>query len=411
VSYLGAGTAEFLVSDGQFYFLEFNTRLQVEHPVTECVHGIDLVALQLGIAGGLALPPDPPPPAGHAIEARLYAEDPADGYRPSSGLLHALDVPDSDTRFAPPAAGTEQGLRLDSGVEAGSEITPHYDPMLAKLIAWAPARHAATRLLASALDQARIHGPATNRDLLVSVLRHPAFLAGQADTSLLDGYDLAGLVPSEETCLLAAAAAAVAGAAANRAAARAAAGLPGGWRNVASQPQHAAFDGPRGRIEVSYLWQRDGSLALPGRGDVAVAKAAPDHTVLDLAGVRYRFDVFRADDVVWVDFAHGSVTLTNLPRLPEPVAAREPGSLVAPMPGSVVRVEATAGQRVSAGQPVLVLEAMKMEHQIRAPADGLVAEVLVGPGDQVQAGDVLATVTEQDATARETASGADTARP
>ena len=411
VGYLGAGTAEFLVSDGQFYFLEFNTRLQVEHPVTECVHGIDLVALQLGIAGGLALPPDPPPPAGHAVEARLYAEDPADGYRPSSGLLHALDVPDSDTRFAPPAAGTEQGLRLDSGVEAGSEITPYYDPMLAKLIAWAPARYPATRLLAGALDRARIHGPATNRDLLVSVLRHPAFLAGRADTSLLDGYDLAGLVPSEETCLLAAAAAAVAGAAANRAAARAAAGLPGGWRNVASQPQHAAFDGPRGRIEVSYLWQRDGSLALPGRGDVAVAKAAPDHAVLDVAGVRYRFDVFRADDVVWVDSAHGSVTLTNLPRLPEPVAAREPGSLIAPMPGSVVRVEVTAGRRVSAGQPVLVLEAMKMEHQIAAPADGLVAEVLVGPGDQVQAGDVLATVTGQDATARETASGADTARP
>ena len=144
-----------------------------------------------------------------------------------------------------------------------SEITPHYDPMLAKLIAWASARQAATRLLASALDRARIHGPATNRDLLVSVLRHPAFLASQADTSLLDSCDLAGLVPSEETCLLAAAAAALAGAAANRAAARAAAGLPGGWRNVASQPQHAAFDGPRGRIEVSYLWQRDGSLACP----------------------------------------------------------------------------------------------------------------------------------------------------
>jgi propionyl-CoA carboxylase alpha chain len=410
VGYLGAGTAEFLVSDGQFYFLEFNTRLQVEHPVTECVHGIDLVALQLGIAGGLALPPDPPPRAGHAVEARLYAEDPADGYRPSSGLLHALDVPDVDTRFGP-AAGTGQGLRLDSGVEAGSEITPHYDPMLAKLIAWAPARDTATRLLASALDRARIHGPATNRGLLVSVLRHPAFTDGRADTSLLDGYDLAGLVPSEEACMLAATAAAVAGAAANRAAARAAAGLPGGWRNVASQPQHAAFDGPRGRVEVAYRWRRDGSLAVPGRDDVAVAKAAPGHAVLDVAGVRYRFDVSRADDVVWVDSAHGSVALTLLPRLPEPVAAREPGSLVAPMPGSVVRVEAAAGQRVSAGQPVLVLEAMKMEHQIVAPADGLLAEVLVGPGDQVQAGDVLATVTGPDATAREAASGAEAARP
>jgi propionyl-CoA carboxylase alpha chain len=409
VSYRGAGTAEFLVSDGQFYFLEFNTRLQVEHPVTECVHGIDLVALQLGIAGGLALPPDPPPPGGHAIEARLYAEDPADGYRPSSGVLHALDVPGVDAAFGPPTTGAGQGLRLDSGVEAGSEITPHYDPMLAKLIAWAPARDTAGRLLASALDRARIHGPATNRDLLVSVLRHPAFSCGVADTSLLDSCDLAGLVPSEESCLLSATAAAVAAAAANRATARAAAGLPGGWRNVASQPQHASFGGPRGRIEVAYVWRRDGSMTLPGRSDVSVASAAADHAMLDVAGVRYRFDVAQADDVVWVDSGYGSVTLTRLPRLPEPVAAREAGSLIAPMPGSVVRVEAAAGERVGAGQPVLVLEAMKMEHQIVAPADGLVAEVLVGPGDQVQAGDVLATVTEQDAAAQK-GSGADTER-
>ncbi len=197
VGYLGAGTAEFLVADdGQFFFLEFNTRLQVEHPVTECVHGIDLVALQLDIARGLALPQRPPAASGHAIEARLYAEDPADGYRPSSGPLHALHIPDVDTRFGPPAPGAGQGLRLDSGVEAGSEISPHYDPMLAKLIAWAPARDTAARLLASALDRATIHGPATNRGLLASVLRHRAFLAGQADTSLLDGYDLAGLAPS-----------------------------------------------------------------------------------------------------------------------------------------------------------------------------------------------------------------------
>jgi propionyl-CoA carboxylase alpha chain len=237
VGYLGAGTAEFLVTgDEQFFFLEFNTRLQVEHPVTECVHGIDLVALQLDVARGLALPQRPPPAAGHAIEARLYAEDPADGYRPSSGPLHALRIPDVDTRFGPPAPGAAQGLRLDSGVEAGSEISPHYDPMLAKLIAWSPSRETAALLLASALDRARIHGPATNRGLLASVLRHPTFLAGQADTSLLDGYDLAGLAPADQVCWLSATAAALAGAAANRTAARAGAGLPGGWRNVVSQP-------------------------------------------------------------------------------------------------------------------------------------------------------------------------------
>jgi acetyl/propionyl-CoA carboxylase alpha subunit len=324
-------------------------------------------------------------------------------------------------------------------VEAGSEVSPYYDAMLAKLIAWAPARPAAARMLASALDRARIHGPATNRDLLASVLRHPVFLAGQADTSLLDGYDLAGVAPAEEACRLSATAAALAGAAANRAGARAAAGLPAGWRNVVSQPQRASFDGPRGRIEVAYLWQRDGITVVPTpgaptgepttgepRADVnpAVVEAAPGHVVLEItagsgeegtgesstagtgesstagtgqsAGVRYRFDVARAGGVVWVDSPFGSIALTPVPRLPEPAATREAGSLVAPMPGSVVRIEATAGQRVTAGQPVVVLEAMKMEHQIVAPADGLIAEIRVIPGEQVQAGDVLATVTGDD---------------
>jgi propionyl-CoA carboxylase alpha chain len=402
VGYLGAGTAEFLVTaDGQFFFLEFNTRLQVEHPVTECVHGVDLVALQLDIASGAPLPRRPPEPAGHAVEARLYAEDPADGYRPGTGLVHALRIPDVDTCFAPPAAGASRALRLDSGVEAGSEVSPHYDPMLAKVIAWAPTRQTAARVLATALDRARIHGPVTNRTLLASVLRHPAFLAGQADTSLLDGYDLAGLTPPEESCGLSAIAAAVTGAMAHRSAARAAAGLPGGWRNVVSQPQRASFDGPRGRIEVAYVWRRGTIAVLPDTAAVeappavtalVVVGASPDHAVLEVSGVRYWFDVARAGDVVWVDSAFGNVALTAVPRLPGSAAAREPGSLVAPMPGNVVRIEAAAGRPVSAGQPVLVLEAMKMEHQILAPADGLVTEVRVAPGDQVQAGEVLATV-------------------
>jgi acyl-CoA carboxylase subunit alpha len=423
VGYLGAGTAEFLVADGQFFFLEFNTRLQVEHPVTECVYGIDLVALQLDIAQGMTLPPLPPPPSGHAIEARLYAEDPADGYRPASGTVHALRIPGVDARFAPPAGPVRRGLRLDSGIEAGSEISPHYDPMLAKLIAWSPTREAAARMLATALDRATIHGPATNRGLLAGVLRHPAFLAGQADTSLLDGYDLAALVPGEQACRLSAVAAALAGAAANRSAARVARGLPSGWRNVVSQPQRTAFDGPRGRIEVAYRWQRDGITVAADEVETAgpgvtgpdatgpkttspeatgpdgtdpvgpgVIGAASDHALLEVGGVRYRFDVARAGDVVWVDSAFGHLVLAAVPRLPEPAAFREPGSLVAPMPGNVVRIGAVRGERVRPGQPVVVLEAMKMEHQIVAPTEGLVVEVRVAAGDQVQAGDVLAVV-------------------
>ena len=419
VGYRGAGTAEFLVTGGgEFFFLEFNTRLQVEHPVTECVHGIDLVALQLEVARGGVLPPDPPPASGHAIEARLYAEDPADGYRPASGRVHAWAIPDVDARFGPPPGRAASGIRLDSGVEAGSEVSPYYDAMLAKLIAWAPARPTAAAMLANTLDRARIHGPATNRDLLARVLRDPAFTGGRADTSLLDGYDLAGLVPGEQACWLSAVAAALAGAAENRAAARVAAGLPSGWRNVVSQPQRTAFDGPRGRVEVGYLWRRDGIVVIPqdsaagpdaahpagtagsdpaagsaaGPGDLLVAGAEPGHAVLEVAGVRYRFDVARAGDTVWVDSAFGSVALTRLPRLAVPGAIAETGSLVAPMPGNVVRIEADRGDQVRAGQPVVVLEAMKMEHQIVAPAAGRLAEVRVAAGDQVQAGDVLAVV-------------------
>jgi propionyl-CoA carboxylase alpha chain len=431
VGYLGAGTAEFLVTaGGEFFFLEFNTRLQVEHPVTECVHGIDLVALQFDVAQGLALPPGPPPASGHAIEARLYAEDPAGGYRPASGPVYALDVPDVDVRFAPPPGAAASGLRLDAGVEAGSEVSPHYDSMLAKVIAWSPDRQAAARALASALDRSRIHGPATNRGLLAGVLRDRAFTSGEADTSFLNGFDLAGLVPSGEACRLAAAAAALAGAAANRSAARVAAGLPGGWRNVVSQPQRVSFEGPRGRIEIAYRWDRDGIVVVPepdragvaaagaagagaagagaaGAGPVVVA-AAPGHVVLEVAGVRYRFDVARAAGVVWVDSPLGHVTLAALPRLPEPAPAAEPGSLVAPMPGNVVRIEAAVGQEITAGQPVLVLEAMKMEHQIVAPADGRLSQIRVAPGDQVQAGDVLATVAAEDSATKNTAGGEDT---
>jgi propionyl-CoA carboxylase alpha chain len=404
VTYLGAGTAEFLVTDdGQFFFLEFNTRLQVEHPVTECVHGIDLVARQLDIASGLALPERPPAATGHAIEARLYAEDPADSYRPTTGVVHAFGVPDTDARFAVPAGRAWPVLRLDPGVEAGSEVSPYYDGMLAKVIAWAPGRNAAARRLATALVMARIHGPATNRDLLVSVLRQPDFLAGRADTSMLDGYDLGGLAPGERACRLSALAAALADGAANRAkqaAARPGTPAIGGWRNVVSQPQRKSYDGPRGRIEAAYLWTRDGIAVAEAPGadplPVVVAVTAGQVT-LEIAGVRHRFEVARTSDAlggdeVWVDSAFGSVPLTPVQRLPEPSPVREPGSLIAPMPGNVVRIEAAPGDTITAGQPVLVVEAMKMEHQIVAPAAGVLAELRVAQGYQVAAGDVLAIV-------------------
>ncbi len=415
VGYVSAGTVEFLVggpgSDGEreFYFLEFNTRLQVEHPVTECVHGLDLVGLQLAIADGRPLHGRPPPAAGHAIEARLYAEDPADGFRPSAGPVHAIAVTGVDVAFGlPPGHGAGAGsghvpapfLRLDSGVEAGSVVAPYYDAMLAKVIAWAPDREGAVRRLAAALTSARLAGPATNRDLLVSVLRGRAFGSGQADTSLLAGFDYAALAPSGELCELAAAAAAAAVAAANRLAASAAASLPGGWRNVPSQPQLTAFTGPHGPIEVRYRWTRSGIRFAGPDGEetgLAVAAAAPGRVTLESAGVRRPFTITRAGPDLWVDSPLGSVRLILTERLPEPERAAESGSLIAPMPGSVSRVAAAPGDRVAAGQLVLTLEAMKMEHQITVPAAGVLTELRVGPGSQVNSGDVLAIVTADEA--------------
>ncbi len=389
VGYVNAGTVEFLVLADEFYFLEFNTRLQVEHPVTECVHGLDLVALQLGIAQGMLLPDQPPPPTGHAIEARLYAEDPVRAFRPSGGPVHAFAIPEVDAEFELPISG-QPFLRLDSGVRPGSVVTAHYDAMLAKVIAWAPDRRGAARRLAAALAGARLAGPDTNRDLLVSVLRNATFLDQGADTSLLDHYDYAALTPTKQAVQLCAVAATAAIAATARQDATVAAAVPGGWRNVPSQPQRTSFTGPGDeRIDVDYQWTRRGIVI----GDALVRSAAPDRVSIESGGVCYSFGLTRADDQLWVDSALGSLRLTLLDRLPRPARAAESGSLLAPMPGSVTKIATPAGAHVSAGQLVLVLEAMKMEHQILAPGDGVLTELRVGQGSQVNAGDVLAIVT------------------
>ena len=414
VGYIGAGTAEFLLApDGRFYFLEFNTRLQVEHPVTECLHGIDLVALQLEIAEGAALPTDPPPAAGHAIEARLYAEDPADRYRPSTGPVHGFAVPGVDARFEVPASrfrtgpGLPAGLRLDSGIEPGSQIGPYYDAMLAKIISWAPDRTAATRRLATALAGTVLHGPASNRDLLVSVLRSDEFRSGSADTSLLDRIDLAGTRPDERACRLSALAAALAAAAQART--RVPRGGPalGGWRNVPSQPQRRSYLSPVGLVEAAYWWTRTGVAVADWReapaleelagaqGRPVVADFSPGQVTLAIGGARYRFSVASYPEATWVDSALGAVRLTPAERLPAPPPAAQAGSLLAPMPGSVIRIGAAPGEPVAAGQTVVVLEAMKMEHPVSAPAAGLLAELRVAPGDQVAAGEVLAVIAVQ----------------
>jgi acetyl/propionyl-CoA carboxylase alpha subunit len=396
IGYTGAGTVEFMADEnGDFFFLEMNTRLQVEHPVTEATTGVDLVELQLHVADGGRLDAEPPPSHGYSIEARLYAEDPAKGWRPQAGIVHRFEIPTVQSEFGV-LGGT--GVRVDSGVVDGSTVSVFYDPMLAKVISWAPTRRQAAGLLADALARARIHGVRTNRDLLVNVLRHPAFLAGATDTAFFDSHGLTGLAAPRsdpQTVRLSALAAALADAAKNRQDATVFAAVPSGWRNLASGFQSKRYrDTGGGEHHVQYRFTRDG-LQVPGNDAVTLMSATRDHVVLTVDGVDRPFDVARynsAPQDVFVDSPSGGVQLEALPRFPDPDSAVAQGSLLAPMPGSVLRVGAAVGDAVSAGQPLIWLEAMKMEHTITAPSDGVLVELNVRPGQQVDVGAVLARV-------------------
>jgi acetyl/propionyl-CoA carboxylase alpha subunit len=407
IGYTGAGTVEFMASGsedgaGDFFFLEMNTRLQVEHPVTEETTGLDLVALQLDVASGGRLPTEPPAAHGHSIEARIYAEDPAKNWQPQAGAVHRFDVPGARTEF-----GTldRPGVRVDSGIVDGSVVSVFYDPMLAKVISYAPTRRQAASILADALARTRLHGIKTNRDLLVNVLRHPAFLDGATDTAFFDTHGLARLAaPLAEPSAyrLGALAAALADAAGNRDTARVFRDVPSGWRNLPSGYQTKRYaDAAGDEHAVSYRFLR-GRLDLPDAADVALVSATPDRVVLaaDFGAsgatggnaVERPFDVARYGDQIFVDGPLGPVHLVALPRFPDPDDAVAPGSLLAPMPGSVIRLGAAAGDQVKTGQPLIWLEAMKMEHTIAAPSSGVLAELNVVAGQQVDVGAVLARV-------------------
>ncbi|MFG2921720.1 acetyl/propionyl/methylcrotonyl-CoA carboxylase subunit alpha [Streptomyces sp. NPDC048305] len=393
VGYRGAGTVEFLLSaEGRPYFLEMNTRLQVEHPVTEAVSGLDLVALQIRVAEGGALPAAAPPALhGHAVEARLYAEDPARDWQPQTGSLLTFDVP------------TGPGVRVDTGYTGGDTVGVHYDPMLAKVIAHAPTRAEAVRLLARTLERARLHGLVTNRDLLVRSLRHFDFAAGILGTGFYDRHltALTGTGAAEdEARRLAATAAALA------AAAGTATGGParfGAWRNLRSQPQTRSYRAEPGgaTYEIAYRRGRDGT-PLPETGERVLA-AHPGAVTLETGGVTRRFTVATHGDRVHVDTSSGSYAFTALPRFTDPARRTEPGSLLAPMPGTVVRLAdgLVPGTPVEAGQPLIWLEAMKMEHRILAPASGTLTALHAAPGLQVEVGALLAVV--QDAPAQPSA--------
>lgn len=392
IGYIGAGTVEFLLtSEGKFYFLEVNTRLQVEHPVTECITGLDLVRLQIEIATGAPLPPelDRLSMRGHAIEARLYAEDPAQGFLPSAGTLERFVLPSGE------------GVRVDSAIDQTAVVSPYYDSMLAKVVAHAPTRAEAVRRLSRTLRRAQIHGLRTNRELLVRTLEHPEFQQGQTDTHFLERHDPAALsapLGDAHVAGLHAAAAALAGQARRRQQARVLSRAPSGWRNNPSQLQQTRFrraDG--GEVVVEYRFTRAGlQLRIDDceRPGARCESLSPEQVQLEIDGVGRTYQVHQCDDVSYVDSPLGASALVELPRFAVPEEEGAAGSLVAPLPGVVSEVKVRRGDVVAAGDVLLVIESMKVFHWISAPLSGTVAEIRVEPGSQVEGGTLLAVIEE-----------------
>ncbi|MDH5210968.1 MAG: 3-methylcrotonyl-CoA carboxylase, partial [Betaproteobacteria bacterium] len=396
IGYSGAGTVEFITEqDGRFYFMEMNTRLQVEHPVTEMITGLDLVEWQLRVAAGEPLPlaQDRLSIKGHAIEARLYAEDPARGFLPQTGHLAHLRFPEAT-----------QAVRIDTGVESGATITPHYDPMIAKLIAWGEDRPAALARLGAALAAVEVAGVQTNVAFLERVVRSRAFSSGDLDTGLIE-RSRAELFPPAQAAsheLLAAAAMAELLEEADEARARAAgSGDPyspwdsvDGWRLNQGSHHRFVFAEHGARHEVT-LQFRPGSygLTIDGR-EYALAgeRTAPGSLRLQLDG-----SVFEARAVHvaqhWYVAARGARAVLRLEDgLPADEDESAPGSLAAPMPGKVIALLVQPGAKVEKGAPLLILEAMKMEHTISAPAGGVVKAIHFAAGEQVPEGAELLTL-------------------
>ena len=394
LAYRSAGTVEFLVDDasGDFWFLEVNTRLQVEHPVTEAVTGIDLVREQLRIAEGHALGFGQHEIRfeGAAVEARLYAENPARNFLPVTGTLAALD-----TTGAPE-------VRWDSGVEAGSVVGVDFDPMLAKVIAHGPTREEAALRLALSLERTHLGGMTTNRDFLVAVLRSPEFLAGDTTTDFIERVDPPRervLDEAERHTALQLAALFVQGE--NRTQAPVLALLPSGWQNGRMPPQRIAFELRGETFEVAYRSRRDGRFEFLDTEGSVVAMARvhalhPGSIDAEIEGLRLHSRITRLADGLVVQLPGGDLALRQLPRFVAPGSGAAGGGLEAPMPGKVIQLLVAVGDRVRAGQTLVVLEAMKMEHPMDAPEDGVVREVFVAVGDQVKSGAPLVSLGEGD---------------
>ena len=384
VGYVGAGTVEFLVDDAQnFYFMEMNTRLQVEHPVTELITGIDLVEWQLRIAQGEPLPSTQDlTRRGFAVEARLYAEDPAHDYLPSVGRISHL-------RWADPVPG----LRQDTGVEEGDEVSSYYDPMLGKIIAWGESRATAIDLLRRALGEIEIVGVATNRALLSSVLGDEEFRRGAVATNFLGAR--------REHLRFGEAAASAADLA-----------MAAGWCGARRTDGNALWEDTRGwrpAAPASTSWRF-------GESVVSLDSQPPDRYLAKIRGEELRLRILARDATslqvecegeitpvrifeaapalhLWLRGRHAVLNLVGTDDSLQVVGTAEQGSLLTPLPGTIVAVHVAAGQHVARGASLITVEAMKMEHTLTAPYEGVVSRIAFGVGERVQAGAVLVELT------------------
>ncbi|MBT3534424.1 MAG: biotin/lipoyl-binding protein, partial [Rhodospirillaceae bacterium] len=388
IGYASAGTVEFLLDGQDFWFLEVNTRLQVEHPVTEEITGLDLVREQLRIAEGeeLGYGQDDLSIDGHAIEARIYAEDPGNDFLPAPGTVIAWK-PDTTTN-----------ARFDAGIESGSEIGVEFDPMIAKVIVKARSRQEAARRLARVLENTRLQGINNNRDFLVATLRAPEFIAGDTTTDFIER-----VAPDRQRDLAtadlhhSAIAAVIFAQSQRRAAARVLGSVSSGWRNSIMPPERVNFRSGETEIAVTYRTRRNGTFETTvdeKQYSVAMFNLDKDGIDLEIDGRRVDLSVTGIGSQWLVHGPGGGVELKELPRFPDNAQAEFTGGLVAPMPGNVTATHVEEGATVEMGQLLLILEAMKMEHRITAPVAGTVTQLRVSVGDQVDNGELLVVLEE-----------------
>jgi acetyl-CoA carboxylase biotin carboxylase subunit len=386
IVYTNAGTVEFILApSGEFYFIEVNTRLQVEHPVTEMITGIDLVKLQIEIAGGkpLEITQEDVRQTGHAIEARVYAEDPAKNFLPATGTI---------LEWRPPSV---RGVRIDDGVEAGSEVGIHYDPMLAKVIARGPDRETALRKLVYALTRFTMLGVQTNREFLICVLEHPKLQSGAYHTGFVGEHreELINKKAGEDELFAAVAALYV-----HKQRQLDAVVLP----HIAPNYRNNPFRDPSIKLEIAgdafeVSWRAStGDEFAVACGDwqatLRLVSFARGRVQVSIDGLQQNFRIAEANDQLFLQCADSTKVVTRLARYPRSPVASEHESAFAPMPGQVLKILVEVGQHVSTGDALVILEAMKMEQTLRASADGVVEAVHVKQGDVVAPGDRLVEI-------------------